>query len=56
MEVSEVRVTGSVRVGDAGVGMEYGVMNVGVGVGTRTSVGTSVGTRCPLTSTPPSRR
>ena len=38
MEVSEVGVTGSVGVGDAGVGMEYGVMSVGVGV--RTGAGT----------------
>ena len=41
----EVRVTGSVGVGDAGVGMEYGVMNVGVGVGAR--IGARTG--CPLT-------
>ena len=44
--MSEVGVTGSVRVGDARVGMEYGVMSVGVGVGT------SARTGCPLTSTP----
>ena len=41
----EVGVTGSVGVGDARVGMEYGVRNVSVGVG----AGTSVGTGCPLT-------
>ena len=37
----EVRVTGSVGVGDAGVGM----VSVGVGTG----VGTGAKTRCPLT-------
>ena len=47
--MSEARVTRSVGVRDAGVGMEYGVRNVGVGVGARTGAGTSVGTRCPLT-------
>ena len=50
--MSEVGVTGSVRVRGAEVGMEYGVMNVGVGVG----AGIGAGTGCPLTSIPPSRR
>ena len=38
-------VTGSDGVGDARVGMEYGVRNVSVGVGARTGART----RCPLT-------